>query len=61
MELRVNFIECWETTADGKGQHVSGGTDLCVNKGTVYRLMQGGRARWRIENETCNTLVRRDS
>ena len=55
-ELRVNFIECWETTTDGKVQHCSWITDLCVNKGTVYRLMQGARARWRIENETCNTL-----
>ena len=54
--LRVNFIECWETTADGKAQHFSWVTDLCVNKGTVYRLMQGARARWRIENETFNTL-----
>jgi Transposase DDE domain len=54
--LRVNFIECWETTADGKVQHVSWITDLCVNKGTVYRLMKGARARWRIENETFNTL-----
>src|SRR5215468_4407264 len=54
--LRVNFIECWETTTNGKGQHFSWVTDLCVNKGTVYRLMQGARARWRIENETFNTL-----
>jgi hypothetical protein len=59
--LRVNVIECWETTADGKVQHCSWVTDLCVNKGTVYRIMQGARARWRIENETFNTLVRRDS
>jgi len=55
-DLRVNFIECWETTAKGKVQHFSWVTDLCVNKGTVYRLMQGARARWRIENETFNTL-----
>jgi hypothetical protein len=54
--LRVNFIECWETTAEGKVQHFSWITDLCVNKGTVYQLMRGARARWRIENETFNTL-----
>ena len=42
-DLRVNFIECWETTADGKVQHFSWVTDLRVNKGTVYRLMQGAR------------------
>jgi hypothetical protein len=54
-DLRVNFIECWETVK-GKVQHFSWVTDLRVNKGTVYRLMQGARARWRIENETFNTL-----
>jgi Transposase DDE domain len=53
--LRVNFLECWET-AKGKTQHFTWVTDLRVNKGTVYRLMQGARARWRIENETFNTL-----
>jgi len=53
--LRVNFIECWET-GKGKVQHFSWVTDLHVNKGTVYRIMQGARARWRIEKETFNTL-----
>ena len=54
-ELRVHCIECWET-GGGKVQHCSWVTDLGVNKGTVYRLMQGARARWHIEKETCNTL-----
>ena len=53
--LRVNFLECWET-AKGNPQHFTWVTDLRLNKGTVYRLMQGARARWRIENETFNTL-----
>jgi Transposase DDE domain len=54
-DLRVNFLECGET-GNGQVQHFSWVTDLCVNKGTVYQLMRGGRARWRIENETFNTL-----
>lgn len=54
-DLRVNFLECWERDGD-KVQHFSWITDLRVNKGTVYQLMRGGRARWRIENETFNTL-----
>jgi hypothetical protein len=54
-DLQVNFIKCWETVK-GKVQHFSWVTDLRVNKDTVYRLMQGARARWRIENETFNTL-----
>jgi hypothetical protein len=53
--VRVHFLECW-ATLKGNIQHFSWVTDLRVNKGTVYRLMQGGRARWRIENETFNTL-----
>ena len=54
-DLRVNVMECWETIK-GNVQHCSWVTDLRVNKGTVYRLMQGARARWRIANETFNTL-----
>jgi hypothetical protein len=54
-DVRVNFIEYWEQ-GESKGQHFSWVTDLRVNKRNVYRLMQGGRARWKIENETFNTL-----
>ena len=54
-DLRVNFLECWEWDQD-QVQHFSWVTDLRVTKGTVYQLMGGGRARWRIENETFNTL-----
>lgn len=53
--LRVNFLEGWEWAGDTV-QHFRWVTDLRVNKGTVYQLMRGGRARWRIENETFNTL-----
>jgi hypothetical protein len=31
-------------------------TDVRVNQRHVFRLMRGGRARWKIENETFNTL-----
>jgi hypothetical protein len=56
-DLLVNFLECWEWAPDSdQVQHFSWVTDLCVTKGTVYQLMRGGRARWRIENETFNTL-----
>jgi hypothetical protein len=53
--LRVNCLECWEWDGD-QIQHLSWVTDLRVTKGTVYQRMRGGRARWRIENETCKTL-----
>jgi hypothetical protein len=54
-DLQVNFLECWEWDGD-QVQHFSWVTDLRVTKGTVYQIMRGGRARWRIENETFNTL-----
>jgi hypothetical protein len=54
-EVRVNFIEYWERGQD-KVQHFSWVTDLRVSQRNVYHLMRGGRARWKIENETFNTL-----
>ena len=54
-DVQVNVIEYWEMGA-AKVQHFSWVTDLHVTKGNVYRLMRGGRARWKIENETFNTL-----
>ncbi len=53
--LRVNFIEYWEMGAE-RVQHFSWVTDLRVSQRNVYHLMRGGRARWKIENETFNTL-----
>jgi hypothetical protein len=55
VDVRVNFIEYWESSAD-KIQHFSWVTDLRVSQRTVFHLMRGGRARWKIENETFNTL-----
>jgi hypothetical protein len=54
-DLRVNFIEYWEMGQD-KVQHFSWVTDLRVHKRNVFHFMRGGRARWKIENETFNTL-----
>jgi hypothetical protein len=53
--VRVNFIEYWEM-GPHKVQHFSWVTDLRVSTRNVYHLMRGGRARWKIENETFNTL-----
>ena len=53
--VRVNFIAYWEIGAE-KVQHFSWVTDLRVSQRNVYHLMRGGRARWKIENETFNTL-----
>lgn len=57
-ELRVNFLEYWEEDVKtGKiKQHFSWVTDFILSKDNVYQIMRGGRARWKIENETFNTL-----
>ena len=54
-DIRVNVIDYWEVGLD-KVQHFSWVTDLQVSKRNVYTLMRAGRARWKIENETFNTL-----
>ncbi len=55
LELLVNFIEYWEISGD-QVQHFGWVTDLWVSKRRAYPIMRGGRARWKIENETFNTL-----
>jgi hypothetical protein len=54
-DLLVNFLEYWEITDEGE-RHFSWVTDIIVRRGNAYALMRGGRARWKIENETFNTL-----
>jgi len=59
-DIRVNFIEYWEVEEKGKIQHFTWVTDIKVTKDNIYKLMRGARARWRIENETFNTLKIKD-
>jgi len=55
-ELEVNFLEYWEEDKKGKIGHYSWVTDIPITKENAYKIMRGGRARWKIENETFNTL-----
>jgi hypothetical protein len=54
-EVRVNFLEYWEVQGDHV-QHFTWITDFTITTANAYALMRGGRARWKIENETFNTL-----
>ena len=54
-DLLVNFVEYWQTTPK-KTMHFSWVTDMEVTEENVFEIMRGGRARWKIENETFNTL-----
>ena len=53
---RVNVLEYWETKKDGRKQYFSWVTKLPLTSKNVYQCMRAGRSRWRIENETFNTL-----
>ena len=55
-ELEVNFLEYRETRPNGTKRHFSRATDLPVEESNLMDPVRAGRARWRIENETFNTL-----
>lgn len=54
-DVRVNLLEYWEIR-DEKQKYFSWVTDFIITPKNVYQIMRGGRARWKIENETFNTL-----
>jgi hypothetical protein len=56
-DRRVTFVEYWEDNPKKKKPlHFSWITDLEITEENVMRFMRGARARWKIENETFNTL-----
>ena len=54
--LKVNFFEYRQTDPKGKELNFSWVTNIFITNENIYQLMIGGRARWKIENETYNTL-----
>jgi hypothetical protein len=52
----VNVLQYWEIHADRTVQHFSWISDLLLTPDSVWDTMRAGRARWKIENETFNTL-----
>ncbi len=57
-EVEVNFIEYWENSIkkDKVTYHNTWVSDFTLTQENAYTIMRGGRARWKIENETFNTL-----
>lgn len=55
-DLEVNFMIYKEISPKGKKKTFSWVTDIPLSEHTLPIVMKGGRARWRIENETFNTL-----
>jgi len=53
-ELEINFLEYWEIQPSGKTKYFSWVTDIPIFTGNLMALTRGGRARWKVENETFN-------
>ena len=54
-DVLVNYLEYREIT-DKRTRLFSWITDFTIAMDNAYQIMKGGRARWKIENETFNTL-----
>lgn len=55
-DLRVNFLHYTQTDKKGVRTTWTWITNVFITIENVYHIMKGGRARWRIENNTFNTL-----
>jgi len=53
---QINFFEYWLTVDQKVTYHNSWVTDQTVSKQNIIELVKAGRSRWKIENETFNTL-----
>lgn len=52
LEQKTNYFE-WEIAPNKKGSWI---TNIHITEKNIHQLMLGGKARWKIENETFNTL-----
>lgn len=55
-DLRVNMLYYQFTNHKGQVQTFSWITQIKLTKANLYKVMKMGRSRWKIENETFNTL-----
>ncbi len=54
-DVLVNVLEYYEVTGEAR-KRFCWVTDIPLSLENVYKIMRAGRARWKIENETFNTL-----
>ena len=50
------FVRLSDVAPDGTVTHFAWVTDIPIEENNLMTLMRGARARWKIENETFNTL-----
>jgi len=55
-DLKVNFLDYTQIKKNGNKLYFSWITDIPINQDNYKQLMLAGRSRWKIENETFNTL-----
>jgi len=55
-KVHINFLWYKQVSPKGEEKYMTWITDTHLTKNNVLTVMQGGRARWKIENETFNTL-----
>ena len=55
-DLLVNFIDYWEEHPNGKTFQYACVTDLPLTADNATEIVRAGRSRWKVENETFNTL-----
>ena len=55
-DLQVNWLQYGEYGPDGEERTWTWVTDLEISRQNARWLVKGGRCRWKIENETFNTL-----
>jgi hypothetical protein len=55
-DVHVGVLEYMQTSPKGKETVFSWVTNIPITEKNAFALMKGGRARWKIENETFNTL-----
>ena len=55
-DVKVNILEYRQTDPKGKEINFSWVTNILISTINVEKIAKGGRARWKIENETFNTL-----
>jgi hypothetical protein len=56
LDLLVNYLEYHELKEGKTTYHCSWITNIELTANNVYQIMRAGRTRWKIENETFNTL-----
>lgn len=52
----INYLDYWEVDEKEHEKDFAWITDITLSRENVFEVMRAGRSRWKIENETFNTL-----